>query len=214
MVNAKQSPSKLIGYNGNEKIYETEVQYWMPFVGNYIGSTTPIGSLRLAERCTPTAQAAMLREPAAVEGSRALRHAVVGRHGCVALVKQRSDPTQRARIERARFSSRIGMISVQAFSHHGEIGHGEGHRARQVVRRHLDLASDAAARECDALMQLACLVDGGGEGLFHAERRAAPVYVAGQGQQLARADHRHAFSFTTFAAFLRSSSQATGIMNT
>ena len=32
-----QSPSKLIGYNGNEKIYETEVQYWMPFVGNYIG---------------------------------------------------------------------------------------------------------------------------------------------------------------------------------
>ena len=37
MVNAKQSPSKLIGYNGNEKIYETEVQYWMPFVGNYIG---------------------------------------------------------------------------------------------------------------------------------------------------------------------------------
>lgn len=37
MVNAKESPSKLIGYNGNEKIYETEVQYWMPFVGNYIG---------------------------------------------------------------------------------------------------------------------------------------------------------------------------------
>lgn len=37
MMNAKESPSKLIGYNGNEKIYETEVQYWMPFVGNYIG---------------------------------------------------------------------------------------------------------------------------------------------------------------------------------
>ena len=37
MVNAMASPSKLIGYNGNEKIYETEVQYWMPFVGNYIG---------------------------------------------------------------------------------------------------------------------------------------------------------------------------------
>ena len=37
MVNNKESPSKLIGYNGNEKIYETEVQYWMPFVGNYIG---------------------------------------------------------------------------------------------------------------------------------------------------------------------------------
>lgn len=37
MVNAKESPSKLIGYNGNEKIYETDVQYWMPFVGNYIG---------------------------------------------------------------------------------------------------------------------------------------------------------------------------------
>lgn len=37
MVNTMASPSKLIGYNGNEKIYETEVQYWMPFVGNYIG---------------------------------------------------------------------------------------------------------------------------------------------------------------------------------
>lgn len=37
MVNQMASPSKLIGYNGNEKIYETEVQYWMPFVGNYIG---------------------------------------------------------------------------------------------------------------------------------------------------------------------------------
>lgn len=37
MLNNKESPSKLIGYNGNEKIYETEVQYWMPFVGNYIG---------------------------------------------------------------------------------------------------------------------------------------------------------------------------------
>ncbi|WP_232050795.1 L,D-transpeptidase family protein [Arabiibacter massiliensis] len=36
-LNQKQSPSKLIGYNGDTKIYETEVQYWMPFVGNAIG---------------------------------------------------------------------------------------------------------------------------------------------------------------------------------
>lgn len=36
-LNTKQSPSKLIGYRGNEKIYETTVQYWMPFDGNAIG---------------------------------------------------------------------------------------------------------------------------------------------------------------------------------
>ncbi|OUO90512.1 hypothetical protein B5F40_06710 [Gordonibacter sp. An230] len=36
-LNQKQSPSTLIGYSGNTKIYETEVQYWMPFVGNAIG---------------------------------------------------------------------------------------------------------------------------------------------------------------------------------
>lgn len=36
-LNQMQSPSKLTGYNGDTKIYETEVQYWMPFVGNAIG---------------------------------------------------------------------------------------------------------------------------------------------------------------------------------
>jgi len=36
-VNAKESPSKLIGYENGKKIYETMVQYWMPFEGNGIG---------------------------------------------------------------------------------------------------------------------------------------------------------------------------------
>lgn len=36
-LNQKQSPSTLVGYDGDTKIYETEVQYWMPFVGNAIG---------------------------------------------------------------------------------------------------------------------------------------------------------------------------------
>ncbi len=36
-LNQKQSPSKLIGYENGEKIYESTVQYWMPFVGNAIG---------------------------------------------------------------------------------------------------------------------------------------------------------------------------------
>lgn len=36
-INGKQSPSKLIGYENGEKIYESTVQYWMPFVGNAIG---------------------------------------------------------------------------------------------------------------------------------------------------------------------------------
>ena len=33
----KQSPSTLVGYQGKEKEYETEVEYWMPFEGNAIG---------------------------------------------------------------------------------------------------------------------------------------------------------------------------------
>ncbi len=36
-VNAKKSPSKLIGYENGKKIYESTVQYWMPFDGNAIG---------------------------------------------------------------------------------------------------------------------------------------------------------------------------------
>lgn len=36
-VNAKESPSKLIGYENGAKIYETMVTYWMPFEGNGIG---------------------------------------------------------------------------------------------------------------------------------------------------------------------------------
>ena len=36
-VNGKESPSKLIGYENGKKIYETSVQYWMPFEGNGIG---------------------------------------------------------------------------------------------------------------------------------------------------------------------------------
>lgn len=36
-LNGKASPSKLTGYEGNKKIYDTTVQYWMPFVGNAIG---------------------------------------------------------------------------------------------------------------------------------------------------------------------------------
>ena len=36
-VNQKESPSMLIGYEDGKKIYESEVQYWMPFVGNSIG---------------------------------------------------------------------------------------------------------------------------------------------------------------------------------
>ena len=86
MVNAKESPSKLIGYNGNEKIYETEVQYWMPFVGNYIGFHDADWQSAFGGTLYADARAAWLREPAAVEGRRALRHAVVGRHGGVALV--------------------------------------------------------------------------------------------------------------------------------
>ena len=36
-VNAKESPSKLIGYENGKKIYETTVKFWMPFEGNGIG---------------------------------------------------------------------------------------------------------------------------------------------------------------------------------
>ncbi|WP_261428356.1 L,D-transpeptidase family protein [Xiamenia xianingshaonis] len=36
-VNRKQSPSKLTGYENGEKLYDTTVQYWMPFDGNAIG---------------------------------------------------------------------------------------------------------------------------------------------------------------------------------
>ncbi len=36
-LNRKASPSKLIGYEGDKRIYETEVRYWMPFDGNAIG---------------------------------------------------------------------------------------------------------------------------------------------------------------------------------
>ena len=36
-LNQKASPSKLIGYENGKKIYESDVQYWMPFVGNVIG---------------------------------------------------------------------------------------------------------------------------------------------------------------------------------
>lgn len=36
-INAMASPSKLIGYENGEKIYESTVQYWMPFDGNAIG---------------------------------------------------------------------------------------------------------------------------------------------------------------------------------
>lgn len=37
MLNSKASPSKLIGWENGEKIYETDVSYWLPFVGNVIG---------------------------------------------------------------------------------------------------------------------------------------------------------------------------------
>ena len=36
-LNQKASPSTLIGYENGKKIYESDVQYWMPFVGNVIG---------------------------------------------------------------------------------------------------------------------------------------------------------------------------------
>lgn len=36
-INTMASPSKLIGYENGEKIYESTVQYWMPFDGNAIG---------------------------------------------------------------------------------------------------------------------------------------------------------------------------------
>lgn len=36
-MNAMQSPGKLTGYENGEKIYESTVQYWMPFDGNAIG---------------------------------------------------------------------------------------------------------------------------------------------------------------------------------
>lgn len=36
-MNAKASPSKLVGYENGKKIYESQVRYWMPFVGNAIG---------------------------------------------------------------------------------------------------------------------------------------------------------------------------------
>lgn len=36
-LNRKESPSTLEGYSGDTKIYETEVQYWMPFVEGTIG---------------------------------------------------------------------------------------------------------------------------------------------------------------------------------
>lgn len=36
-LNAKQSPAKLVGYENGEKIYESEVTFWMPFDGNVIG---------------------------------------------------------------------------------------------------------------------------------------------------------------------------------
>ena len=36
-LNQKASSSKLIGYENGKKIYESDVQYWMPFVGNVIG---------------------------------------------------------------------------------------------------------------------------------------------------------------------------------
>ena len=36
-LTTKESPSKLIGYENGEKIYETTVTYWMPFEGNSVG---------------------------------------------------------------------------------------------------------------------------------------------------------------------------------
>lgn len=36
-LNQKASPTTLKGYSGDTQIYDTEVQYWMPFVGNAIG---------------------------------------------------------------------------------------------------------------------------------------------------------------------------------
>lgn len=36
-LNSKASPSKLIGYENGQKIYESTVRYWMPFDGNAIG---------------------------------------------------------------------------------------------------------------------------------------------------------------------------------
>ncbi len=36
-ITAKASPSKLVGYSNGEKLYESTVQYWMPFDGNAIG---------------------------------------------------------------------------------------------------------------------------------------------------------------------------------
>lgn len=37
VINSKSSPQKLIGYENGKKIYESNVQYWMPFDGNAIG---------------------------------------------------------------------------------------------------------------------------------------------------------------------------------
>lgn len=36
-INQMQSPAKLTGYENGEKIYESQVTYWMPFDGNAIG---------------------------------------------------------------------------------------------------------------------------------------------------------------------------------
>ncbi|WP_165044663.1 L,D-transpeptidase family protein [Adlercreutzia sp. ZJ138] len=37
VLNAKESPSVLIGYENGKKTYESKVQYWMPWVGNLVG---------------------------------------------------------------------------------------------------------------------------------------------------------------------------------
>ena len=52
---------------------------------------------------------------------------------------------------------------------------------------------NASRREADGVVQGSGFVDGGGERLFHAQRRAAPVNVSSKGQQLFRLDHRDGF---------------------
>ena len=59
----------------------------------------------------------------------------------------------------------------------------------QVGEGHLDLTTDLAAAEHDGLVLCGCMVNGGMELLFHADRRTAAVDIACERQQLLALDH-------------------------
>ena len=74
-----------------------------------------------------------------------------------------------------------------------QIGKSEADQGSKILRVHADLETDTAGADKDLFLPLRGFVNKGREDLFHPQRGAAAVNVAGQGQKILLAYHGNGF---------------------